>query len=262
MPQDETPDEDSMGGPSAPLTRLERSLAGLMGILMVGGGTAAVFTRKVEAGPTALITVGALLVVIAISGVAIKRAKIGDSEITLHNRQAAAMAISRTPADELDTALSVLAAYDPAAVSDPSIRMAISGAYDSAVLSSLERKYGADFSRLRRGAGFDAEISFNVGVLAIEILHFPSEGAEMRQRLKHMVHNFTRRILENDYERVAVISNIGVPQDIRTLMQSNLHKELNLKNYSGHVRLVFIDLTNPSDSEEIGGKLSDAFPNR
>ncbi|MGW8450479.1 hypothetical protein ACWGLO_03175 [Streptomyces niveus] len=260
MSQDEAAlEEEPAGGPSAPLTRLERALAGGMGLLMIGGGTAAVFTRKVEAGPTALITLGALLVVIAISGVSIKRARIGDNEITLHNRQAAALQLSRTPADELDAALSVLAAYDPAAVSDRSIRMAISGAYTSAVLSSLERKYGSNVSRPR--FSFDAEVTLDAGMVAIEIQHFQSTDRHVRERLGSKVKNFAIRISKREYQRIAILSNVDVPRSVQEQIEISLAVELEARNLP-HAHLSFIALANPSDEEEIGQKLSTAFPSR
>lgn len=262
MSQDEAAlEEEPADGPSVPLTRLERTLAGGMGLLMIGGGTAAVFTRKVEAGPTALITVGALLVVIAISGVSIKRAKIGDSEITLHNRQAAALQLSRTPADELDAALSVLAVYDPAAVTDPSIRMAISGAYTSAVLSSLERKFGSNVSRLKNS--FDAEVALDAGTVAIEIHHFQSNDRQVRDRLRYKMMNIASRIIqgEGEYRRIAIVSNVDVPQSIQEQVEFALTGGLEFSNLP-HVRLRFIALENPSDEEEISRKLSAAFSSR
>ncbi|MGI5455913.1 hypothetical protein ACQEWB_22580 [Streptomyces sp. CA-249302] len=262
MSQDEAALEaEPTDGPSVPLTRLERTLAGGMGLLMIGGGTAAVFTRKVEAGPTALITVGALLVVIAISGVSVKRAKIGDNEITLHNRQAAALQISRTPADELDAALSVLAAYDPAAVTDPSIRMAISGAYTSAVLSSLERKFGSKVSKPRHS--FDAEVALDVGMVAVEIQHFQSAERNVRLQLRGKVKNFVSRIERGEVEcrRIAILSNIDVPPSLQQQIDQSLASELEANNLP-RVRLRFIILENPSDEEEISRKLSAAFSSR
>ncbi|WP_159074298.1 hypothetical protein [Streptomyces dioscori] len=262
MSQDEAaPEGESADGPSVPLTRLERTLAGGMGLLMIGGGTTAVFTRKVEAGPTALITVGALLVVIAISGVSIKRARIGDNEITLHNRQAAALQLSRTPADELDAALSVLAAYDPAAVTDPSIRMAISGAYTSAVLSSLERKFGSNVSRFKHS--FDAEVALDVGMVAIEIQHFQSADRNVRAQLRHKVRNFASRIerAESEYRRIAILSNVDVPQSVQEKIDLVLVSELEASNLP-RVSLRYIVLENPSDEEEVSRKLSAAFPSR
>ncbi|MET7744801.1 hypothetical protein [Streptomyces sp. NPDC005385] len=260
MSQDEAaPEQEPADGPSVPLTRLERTLAGGMGLLMIGGGTAAVFTRKVEAGPTALITVGALLVVIAISGVSIKRAKIGDNEITLHNRQAAALQIARTPADELNAALNVLAAYDPTAVTDPSIRMAISGAYTSAVISSLVRKFGSNISKPKHS--FDAEVVLGVGLIGIEIQHYQSIDRNIRMRLRDMARRLADRVARSSAERyqgIAIISNVDVPAQVQVQTEIALANELHVGNHPD-VRLRFITLEDPSDEEEIGRKLSTAF---
>lgn len=57
-----------------------RWVSGAVGVLGAAAGTLAVFTRDVEAGPVALIFVGALLLIIALSGRLPFRLKIGDNE--------------------------------------------------------------------------------------------------------------------------------------------------------------------------------------
>lgn len=206
----ETEDGDGADGPSAPLSTWERTLAGVLGLLMVGAGTTAVFMRSVEAGPTALVTIGAVLFIIAISGVSIKRAKFGDNEITMNQRRAAFMEIADAPADELQTALSVMAAYDPAAVTDPSVRLALAGAYESTVLGSIKREYGDRFTA-SSGRGGDTGID---GFIEID-------GARIDIEIRYQTHLWTRARYRNIVEimsrsnlvRVILITNKEFSRD-------------------------------------------------
>ena len=57
-----------------------RWILGMVGALGLGAGATAVFTREVEAGPVALLALGALFFLIGILGVMPTRLKIGDNE--------------------------------------------------------------------------------------------------------------------------------------------------------------------------------------
>lgn len=59
---------------------LPRWVIGFAGVLGLGSGGAAVFTRDVEAGPVALLAIGALFFLIGIAGVLPTRLKFGDNE--------------------------------------------------------------------------------------------------------------------------------------------------------------------------------------
>lgn len=212
MSQDDvSPGEELIGEAGPPLKTSERWIAGLAGFLMIGAGTAAVFLRKVEAGPTALITLGALLTVIAISGVSIKRARIGDSEILLHNRQAAAREIANTPAEDLDSALSVLAAYDPGAVTDPAIQMALSAAYDSAMKSRLREAFGNRYINGDRDS--DGYIELPRGRVHVDIRHFSqTEGDRLRSRYQRLAQSIMMR---DAGDQVLFITNVTIPEPLR-----------------------------------------------
>ncbi|MFJ7491167.1 hypothetical protein ACIQZB_07890 [Streptomyces sp. NPDC097727] len=217
MSQDDvSPREEPTGEAGPPLKTSERWIAGLVGFVMIGAGTAAVFLREVEAGPTALITLGALLTVIAISGVSIKRARIGDSEILLHNRQAAALEIANTPAEDLDSALSVLAAYDPGAVTDPAIQMALAAAYDSAMKSKLREAFGNRYINGDRSS--DGHIELSRGRVRVEIRHFSQTEGD---RLRHRYQNLTQRLMiRNMGDRVLFITNVIIPEPLPARAES------------------------------------------
>jgi hypothetical protein len=57
-----------------------RCLAGILGLAGLYAGIVATFTRDVEAGPVALIAMGSLFLIIALSGVLPTRIKIGHNE--------------------------------------------------------------------------------------------------------------------------------------------------------------------------------------
>ncbi|MFJ5267110.1 hypothetical protein [Streptomyces sp. NPDC088358] len=205
-----SPEEQSAEETGLPLKTSERWIAGFVGFLMIGAGTAAVFLREVEAGPTALITVGALLTVIAISGVSIKRARIGDSEILLHNRKAAAIEIANTPAEELESALSVLAAYDPGAVTDPGIQMALAAAYDSAMKSKLREAFGNRY--INEGRSSDGSIELPLGRVDIDIRYFAqTEGDRIRNRYLSLTQSLR---LKGRGDRILIITNVKIPEPL------------------------------------------------
>ncbi|CAM5653531.1 hypothetical protein I6J39_34705 (plasmid) [Streptomyces californicus] len=233
MSQDDvSPEGEPAEEAGPPLKTSERWIAGIVGFLMIGAGTAAVFLRKVEAGPTALITLGALLTVIAISGVSIKRARIGDNEILLHNRQAAAIEIANTPAEDLDSALGVLAAYDPGAVTDPAIQMALAAAYDSAMKSKLREAFGGRY--ISGGRISDGLIDLPNGRVHVEIRHFSrAEGDHLRFRYQKLTQSPKIRDMG---DQILIVLNVAIPEPMsakaehRALAQGQILKTVTLSS--------------------------------
>jgi len=64
---------------------------------MIGAGGTAVFFREVEAGPTALMAIGAVLIVMRVTGAPIRRAKFGDDEVVMALRHAIDVVDSASP---------------------------------------------------------------------------------------------------------------------------------------------------------------------
>lgn len=62
------------------LRPLPRWVLGILGLAGMGGGSVAVFTQDVEAGPVAMIGIGAFFFVIGLLGLMPTRLKIGDNE--------------------------------------------------------------------------------------------------------------------------------------------------------------------------------------
>ncbi|MFL5993097.1 MAG: hypothetical protein ACJ736_02015 [Streptomyces sp.] len=67
------------------LTTRTRSLLALLGTAMIGVGGVAVFKTKVEAGPTALITIGAVLVVLGAMGRQISSLNLKEGSLALED---------------------------------------------------------------------------------------------------------------------------------------------------------------------------------
>lgn len=92
-------------GQPRPLTALERWLAGMVGGLSMGTGAAAVFVTENGAGSTALMLVGALFLIVALTDLVPQRFKLGDNEITLIRAAAelrsTGLSTESTPAEQL-----------------------------------------------------------------------------------------------------------------------------------------------------------------
>jgi tetratricopeptide (TPR) repeat protein len=76
-----------------------RGLAGVIGLVSLGAGGAAVFVRDVEAGPVALIAVGFFFLIIAVSGVLPTRLKFGENEAEWREETKIAERIKRSTDD-------------------------------------------------------------------------------------------------------------------------------------------------------------------
>lgn len=150
------------------LSRWERFFSGLVGMIMVGAGGTAVFFRDVEAGPAALIAIGAVLVVMATTGAPIRRAKFGDNEVTMaRRRERAIIEIESASPEEAPAALRVMAAYDPLAAHGLSGTSAVN--YEQSVTIALMTLYPtSDLNRSNIDWG--ADISLRIGDNYISII--------------------------------------------------------------------------------------------
>lgn len=120
------------------IARWARWLAGFVGMAGLAAGGTATFTRDVEAGPVALLAVGALFLIIALAGVLPTRVKFGDNEAEFTAAaEALAEVVDDTPVDsraELLTTINRLAQSAPDLVAP-----ALSGlAYEAVVLDMLK----------------------------------------------------------------------------------------------------------------------------
>jgi len=154
------------------LSKPQRWTIGVLGIGGMGGGSLAVFTRTVEAGPVAMMGLGALFFLIGFSGVLPTRLKIGDNEaewLVEVGEQLAAVAELVPPESktQLAVALERLSHLSPLAASP-----AIAGlAYEELVVAMLElslekvnagrapdQRFMLERGALAHDSGFDAVI--------------------------------------------------------------------------------------------------------
>jgi hypothetical protein len=74
-----------------PLTRRQQQAAGAVGGALTAGGVVAVFTGGNQAGSVAMLVVGALFLLVAVSGMPVVGAKIRDFELRLAERRVRAL---------------------------------------------------------------------------------------------------------------------------------------------------------------------------
>lgn len=119
--------------------RWERPAAGVVGSLFAGAGAVAVFISKNQAGSATLVVIGALFLLMAVSGRTIESVRIGDWEFTLSElrRQAAEQAHSGLT-DQAQAMLNVLKKLDPAADRDPAVRAVEITVFENRVLDAIE----------------------------------------------------------------------------------------------------------------------------
>ncbi|MFQ6141755.1 hypothetical protein ACLMNJ_01590 [Streptomyces seoulensis] len=198
--------------PSKPLTGWERWAAGFLGFLMVGVGGLAVFTREVEGGPTALIAIGALLLVMAVTGAPITRARFGDNEVTLaRQRIEAERVIAQADPQSAQSALAVMAAYDPTAPQRDLLSRI--KAWERGIASALVEHYGtkADLEvRSRYNRRLDAVVRADDSAVAVEWYFAEREPKSPARALA----NHGQTILDSDFSKGVLVTNLAHRQSL------------------------------------------------
>lgn len=199
---------------SAPLSNIERFTSGAIGLLMIAAGTVAVFKRSVEAGPTALIAIGAILVVMAVTGSGITRAKFGENEVTLAaRRKIAAAAIAMASPEEADAAIAVAAAYDPVAIPVSSGLAGESYArYERLVGERVRRLANADSVTYSERFGpyqVDYVVRLPGRMIALEVKY----GSPDRRIDSSRIHAALGILTASDAETLAVVTNMRLPSE-------------------------------------------------
>ncbi|MFF4900398.1 hypothetical protein [Streptomyces sp. NPDC001068] len=200
--------------PSRPLTPWERFTAGLFGFLMAGVGATAVFMRDVEAGPTALIAIGAVLLVMSVTGSPITRAKFGDNEVTLAARREAVARIAASEPEEVAPAIAVMEAYDPGSTRSTTVRRIEQDRqerrnFDSWIGSVLDSEYGDSLKvhpRSSLGASVDFAVTYSGQEIAIEWLYSQRDTVSYP-----LFKNKVQQLLDSDYSTGLLVSNVSIP---------------------------------------------------
>lgn len=133
----ELPEPDAL-----PLTRWERLGASLAGITLAGAGVVAVFVTGNQAGSVALLLVGAVLLIMAINGAPLTRARYQDYELLMARRRHEIVAtIEQEEPQDARQALQVLSAVDPGSADDPFVAQVTAAVYEREVADRLARVY-------------------------------------------------------------------------------------------------------------------------
>ncbi|MFD4598682.1 hypothetical protein ACFWPQ_11680 [Streptomyces sp. NPDC058464] len=111
----------------------------MAGSLFAGAGVVAVFISANQAGSTTLVLIGALFLLMAVSGRTIESVRIGDWEFTMSElrRQAAEQARSGQT-DQAQAMLNVLKQLDPAADRDPAVHAVEITVFENRVVDAVE----------------------------------------------------------------------------------------------------------------------------
>ncbi|GGN40185.1 hypothetical protein [Streptomyces fuscichromogenes] len=107
--------------------------------MFAGAGVVAVFVSENQAGSVTLVVIGALFLLMAVSGRTIESVRIGDWEFTMSElrRQAAEQAHSGLT-DQAQALLNVLKRLDPAADRDPAVHAVEITVFENRVLDAVE----------------------------------------------------------------------------------------------------------------------------
>jgi hypothetical protein len=184
---------------------------------MAGVGAAAVFTRDVEAGPTALIAIGAVLLVMSVTGSPITRAKFGDNEVTLAARREAVATIAASDPDQVVPALAVMEAYDPESVRSSGVKEIAQSKlnmrnFEQRMTRVLLSEYGSKLQVEPRSndIALDFVVEHSGQEIVVEWVY--SRHETMRYEL---LKNGVQRILDSEYSVGLLVSNVPVPDGMR-----------------------------------------------
>ncbi|MCY0954151.1 hypothetical protein [Streptomyces sp. H27-S2] len=142
------------------LTPLARWTLGVTGAAMAGAGAVAVFITATEAGPTALIIVGAVLLVAAVMGRQIKEISLADGTMTWVDTVGEELRNAPTAARAVEVA-SAATIISPEIQHNEEIRELSHAAYEQVITDRLRSAFGrgAVKSPTVREFGFDALVA-------------------------------------------------------------------------------------------------------
>ncbi|WP_371529527.1 hypothetical protein OG302_29405 [Streptomyces sp. NBC_01283] len=170
MPEPADPDPpDSPEEPEAEaLPTLARTLAGIVGVPLTSAGAVAVFTTDNQAGSVALVLVGALFLVMLVSGNPLQSLGHGDTQLRFAlatRRKQELERIKETPPEAAIERLAALRAVDPGASKDPWFIQLSAQVYERLIerriTDALPSGGSAQFASLDEG--FDLRLSIPRG---------------------------------------------------------------------------------------------------
>lgn len=169
---------------------------------MVGTGATAVFFRDVEAGPTALIAIGAVLLVMSVTGSPITRAKFGDNEVELAlRRREAVIAIESAPPEETASALEVMSVYDPTSGRSPTVLNALRRNLKNEVRRFLRENFPPE-QVTEDAAPWDYSVELNGKHVVLKCLY--DDSVHVGRRLREA----TQRFLDSEHRHGIIITYV------------------------------------------------------
>ncbi|MFJ7099976.1 hypothetical protein [Streptomyces albogriseolus] len=212
--ESEMPDLDA-----APLSRWERLAASALGLGLSGAGVAAVFMTSNQAGSVALLLVGVVLLLMAINGSPLTRARYQDYELFMaRKRRRVVENIQDESPDEARQALQVLRTLDPGARRDPAVARASNHLLELEVVRRLRRLYPeVEVAEGPFDYGVDAVVSVDGCRVGVEVAGGSGDtflsGADLR-RIVNRVAGRRLRLTGPNVEGVLIVTNRMLPSQI------------------------------------------------
>ncbi|WP_329153692.1 hypothetical protein OIU91_37105 [Streptomyces sp. NBC_01456] len=206
---------------AAPLSRWERLGASLAGTALAGAGVVAVFMTGNQAGSVALLLVGVILLIMAINGSPLTRARYQDYELLMSRRRHQIVAsIEQEAPQDARQALQVLSAVDPRATDDPLVARVSALVYEREVFDHLARFYPD--TRLVGGAedfGIDVAVQTPSALIGVQIK--VGRTVLTTSVLRNIIHAAARSSGRVPIDGLLVVTNRPLPQDVpRRLRQA------------------------------------------
>ncbi|MFJ8605135.1 hypothetical protein ACIREM_41805 [Streptomyces shenzhenensis] len=178
---------------------------------MSGAGVAAVFLTSNQAGSVALLLAGAVLLIMAINGAPLIRARYQDYELFMaRRRRRVVAAIEEDSPEEARQALQVLNALDPGASRDPVVAQVSGAILEREVIDRLRRwfpetvPYGGAMDQ-----GVDAVVSLDSGRIGVQVKSGSHPLTSFQ--LRDIVHRITNRgtdLAVSGVDGVLVVTNM------------------------------------------------------
>ncbi|WP_327662633.1 MULTISPECIES: hypothetical protein [unclassified Streptomyces] len=245
----EVPDVDA-----APLSGWERLSASVLGVGLAGAGGVAVFITTNQAGSVALLLVGVVLLIMAINGAPLTRARYQDYELFMSRRRHRVVEnIRDEPPEEARQALQVLNTIDPGASRDPVVARASGYLLELEVVDRLQRLHPEiEVSRGPLDYGVDAVVPLNDRRIGVEVKggsgDVPLRTADLR-RVVNRVIGSPSRLGGAHVDGLLIVTNRVLPTEL-----SRRIRELSQIMPIGVVR--WVDAQDDQALEDALGELS------
>ncbi|MFD9485643.1 hypothetical protein ACFWBX_16980 [Streptomyces sp. NPDC059991] len=201
---------------AAPLSRWERLSASVLGLGLSGAGVIAVFVTSNQAGSVALLLVGAVLLLMAVNGSPLTRARYQDYELFMARRRRDVVANMQDDSpEEARQALQVLSTLDPGASRDPVVARASNYLLELEVVRRLQRLHpAAEVSQGPYDQGVDAVVPMDGSRIGVEVKggsgSVPFHAADLR-RIVNQVSSSRTRLGGPTIDGLLIVTNRALP---------------------------------------------------